>query len=69
MHQPLVSRADLARELGYSRQRVGTLIEKADDFPEPEAKLLNGMLLWRRDAALKWFKEHPRRPYRRTGDA
>ena len=62
MAQPFVNKSDLSRALGITRQRVATIIEKADDFPEPVAKLDNGMVVWRRDEALKWFEEHPRRP-------
>jgi predicted DNA-binding transcriptional regulator AlpA len=60
-----VTTADIAQALGYSRQRVDTIIRRAEDFPEPVLVVggSRGVRLWRRDVAMKWFEKHPRRRY------
>ena len=70
MPDVLVTTGQIAKELGYSRQRVDTIIRNAiGEFPEPEAVLANGVRVWRRDVVLRWFREHPRRPYHRSNSA
>jgi hypothetical protein len=61
-----VTTGEIARELGYSRQRVDTIIRQAADFPKPDVVLTTGVRLWKRKAALQWFADHPRRHYRRA---
>jgi hypothetical protein len=63
----IVTTADIARELGYSPQRVDALIRQAEDFPAPDAVVANGVRLWQREVALKWFADHPRRGPGRPG--
>jgi len=60
-----VTTTDIALALGYSRQRVDTIIRRAADFPEPDVVVggNRGVRLWKRDAAMKWFESHPRRGY------
>jgi hypothetical protein len=60
-----VTTGQIGEELGITHQRVAALIREADDFPEPEVKLPNGTRLWRREVAIRWFEEHPRRAYRK----
>lgn len=69
----LVTTGQIGEALGISHQRVAAIIREAnrakgvDDFPEAEVTLPNGTRLWRRDSALRWFEEHPRRKYEQTG--
>jgi predicted DNA-binding transcriptional regulator AlpA len=67
----LLTTGQLGQELGLSRQWVDKIIRDAeggvekDRFPTPEVVLPNKARLWKKDIALQWFKEHPRRPYGR----
>jgi len=70
MANDLVTTGQLGESLGVTHTRVADIIRNAEDFPDPEVTLPNGTRLWRREVALKWFEEHPRRKYdRRTDDA
>lgn len=64
MKSDLVTTGQLGQDLGIGHKRVAAIIRDAEDFPEPELTLPNGTRLWRREAALRWFERHPRRPYR-----
>jgi hypothetical protein len=61
----LVTTGQIGSVLGVTSARVADLIRHAKDFPKPEVVLPNGTRLWRRDVALKWFQDHPRRQYSR----
>jgi hypothetical protein len=74
----LLTTGQLGQELGLSRQWVDRIIRDAERLPErerfpvPEVVLPNGARLFKRDPALQWFADHPRRPYgqkARSGDA
>lgn len=69
MAHNLTTTGQIGKVLGVTSARVADLIRHSKDFPQPEVVLPNGTRLWRRDAALKWFEEHPRRKYaRRNGN-
>jgi hypothetical protein len=65
----LLTTGQLGQELGLSRQWVDRIIRdaerlpKGERFPTPEVVLPNGARLFKRDPALQWFADHPRRPY------
>jgi hypothetical protein len=67
----LLTTGQLGQELGLSRQWVDKIIRDSEEgfeedrFPTPEVVLPNKARLWKKDVALQWFKEHPRRPYGR----
>lgn len=54
----LVGAAEIQRMFGVSRQRVQTLVNRAD-FPKPEVTLLMGKV-WRTEDVKKWAEEHGR---------
>jgi len=67
MAHNLVTTGQIGEALGgVTHQRVADIIRNARDFPEPEVTLPNGTRLWRWDVALKWFQDHPRRPYKKS---
>lgn len=65
MANNLVTTGQLGKSLGVTHTRVADIIRNAKDFPDPEIALPNGTRLWRKEVALKWFEEHPRRKYER----
>ena len=46
MAKIFVTTKDIAVELGYTCQRVDTIIRRATDFPPPDAVVGNGIRLW-----------------------
>lgn len=66
MAHDLATTGQIGQVLGVTSSRVADLIRKAEDFPELEVILPNGTRLWRREVALEWFEDHPRRAYRRN---
>jgi hypothetical protein len=64
----LVTTGQIGAVLGVTSARVADLIRQAKDFPEPEVVLPNGTRLWRRNVALQWFEDHPRRQYTRRNE-
>ena len=65
MGQNFVTTGQLGESLGVTHTRVADIIRNASDFPAPEVILPSGTRLWRKEVALKWFEEHPRRKYQR----
>jgi hypothetical protein len=69
LQDDLLTTGQLGQELGLSRQWVDKIIRDAaklseeERFPLPEIVLPNGARLFKRDPALQWFADHPRRPY------
>jgi hypothetical protein len=69
LQMDLLTTGQLGRELGLSRQWVDKIIRDAEKLPEaerfpvPEVVLPNGTRLFRKRSALRWFADHPRRPY------
>jgi hypothetical protein len=65
----LLTTGQLGQELGLSRQWVDRIIRdaeklsEAERFPAPLVVLPNGTRLFKRNPALRWFADHPRRPY------
>ena len=68
MAHNLVTTGQIGAVLGVTSARVADLIRQAKDFPEPEVVLPNGTRLWRRNVALQWFEDHPRRQYTRRNE-
>jgi len=72
MVHDLVTTGQIGEVLGITHQRVAAIIREAnetagiDNFPKAEIDLPNGTRLWRREVALQWFEEHPRRAYRKS---
>lgn len=54
----LVGAAEIQRMFGVSRQRVQTLVNRAD-FPEPEVTLTMGKV-WRTEEVKQWADDHGR---------
>lgn len=69
MAHNLATTGQIGETLGITSARVADLIRQAEDFPEPEVVLPNGTRLWKREVALTWFEDHPRRRYRRRSGA
>lgn len=67
MASELVGTTDVATMLNVSRQRVGQLIDRYEDFPAP-VDVIASRRVWRRTDVERWIARHPERPPGRSSD-